>query len=125
MDELPHRDSEKPWRQREAKFEDDPFDRASVMHRWESGWRHVFEALETPTPADDMDRIAHTRNQGHTVVEAIQRQLTHYAYHVGQLVYLGKWLKGDDWENLSIPRGPSAACHREKMQYGPPHGLLH
>ncbi len=111
-------DGEKPWRAREAEFVDDQPDRAAVMQQWESGWQCVFDALEALTAAD-MNRIVYIRSQGHTVLEAIQRQLGHYAYHVGQLVYLGKWIKGDDWKSLSIPRGQSAAYNREKMQNGP------
>lgn len=114
-------DGEKPWRDREAEFEDDIADKDHLMHLWEEGWQCLFDAL-LPLQPEDLARIVHIRNQGHTVLEAIQRQLAHYAYHVGQLVYLGKQLKGREWESLSIPKGGSAAYNRQQMEKGPRRG---
>jgi len=114
-------DGEKPWRQRDAEFEDDIADKAQLMQLWEEGWQCLFEALE-PLRTDDLSRIVHIRNEGHTVLEAIQRQLAHYAYHVGQLVYLGKHLEGEAWASLSIPKGQSADYNRQKMKNGPRRG---
>ncbi len=68
-----------------------------------------------PLRSEDLERIIYIRHQGHTVTEAINRQLTHYAYHIGQIVFLGKLIKKDNWESLSIPKGKSTAYNQEKF----------
>lgn len=112
-------DGEKPWRAREAEFDNDQRTRAALLARWEAGWQCLFAALDALAPAD-LDRLIYIRNQGHTVLEAINRQLAHYPYHVGQLVFMGKLLAGEAWQSLSIPRGNSAAYNAEKFAR-PPH----
>lgn len=107
-------DGEKEWRQREAEFDADIKDRRELEEKWEAGWQCLFSALDSITE-EDFDTIIYIRNMGHTVVEAINRQLAHYAYHVGQMVYLGRMLKGSEWLSLSIPRGESAAYNAEKF----------
>jgi hypothetical protein len=107
-------DGEKAWREREAEFDADITDRAEMMTKWAAGWECVFTALE-PLSATDMERVVYIRNEGHTVCEAINRQLCHYAYHVGQIVYIGKQLRGADWTSLSIPRGASAQYNAERF----------
>ncbi|HEY6064924.1 MAG TPA: DUF1572 family protein [Thermoanaerobaculia bacterium] len=100
-------DGEKPDRNRDAEFEragDDS--RESLVARWEAGWRTLFAALE-PLGPGDLERKVTIRGEAHTVVQAINRQLTHYASHVGQIVFLAKHLAGDRWRTLSIPRGKS------------------
>lgn len=107
-------DGEKAWRQREAEFDADITDRKELEEKWEAGWQCLFTALDSVNE-DNFDTIIYIRNMGHTVVEAINRQLAHYAYHVGQMAYLGRMLKGAEWESLSIPRGETAAYNAEKF----------
>jgi uncharacterized Ntn-hydrolase superfamily protein len=102
-------DGEKPDRDRDSEFVVEPgTTRGAVMSWWEDGWRRVFEAIEALGP-DDLARTVPIRGEPHTVLQAINRQLTHYAQHVGQIVLLAKHLKGRDWQTLSIPRGQSRA----------------
>ena len=108
-------DGEKIWRQREAEFDNDLPDRTAILGAWNEGWDCLFQALAPLTDAD-MERIIYIRNQGHTVVEAINRQLCHYAYHVGQITFLGRYFAGDQWQSLSIPRGGSAAYNAKKFE---------
>jgi hypothetical protein len=77
------------------------------MKLWEEGWKCLFNTLDSLT-AEDMDRIVYIRNEGHTVNEAISRQIAHYAYHVGQIVYVSKLRVTDNWQSLSIPRNKTA-----------------
>ena len=98
-------DGEKPDRRRDQEFEIAAEDtREALLHRWEQGWRRVFETLESLAPAD-LERTVFIRSEPHSVLEAIQRQLTHNAYHAGQVVFLAKRLRAGEWKTLSIPRG--------------------
>lgn len=99
-------DGEKEWRQRDAEFENEWNQRDQVMTAWNEGWQCLFNALDSITE-EDLDRIIYIRNEGHTVLEAFNRQIAHYSYHVGQIVYIAKILKGDNWQSLSIPRNKS------------------
>ena len=99
-------DGEKPDRNRDTEFETMEDTRESLMEFWESGWRTVFDALGPLTP-EDLAKTVTVRGEPHTVVEAINRQLTHYSYHVGQIVFLAKHLKSSEWRTLSIPRNSS------------------
>lgn len=100
-------DGEKPGRRRDAEFEVAATDtRASLMARWEEGWDLVFAAL-SPLAPEDLGRTITVRGVPYTVLRAITRQLLHYSYHVGQIVFLGKHLCGARWKSLSIPRGKS------------------
>ena len=100
-------DGEKPDRDRDTEFETEPGDtRASVAARWEEGWRLLFSAIEGLAPSD-LSRTVAIRGEPHTVLQAIQRQLTHYAYHVGQVVFLARHFAGPRWRSLSIPKGRS------------------
>jgi Protein of unknown function (DUF1572) len=105
-------DGEKPDRQRDAEFIDDDASRAVVLERWERGWACMLGALEALTP-DDLLKTITIRGEPFSVIGAIQRQVTHVPYHVGQIVYLGKMFKGERWESLSIPRGQSEAFMQE------------
>lgn len=107
-------DGEKTWRKRDKEFMDANLDRTALLAQWEKGWACLFEATDALTGAD-MDRIAYIRNEGHTVMEALHRQLAHYAYHVGQIVFLAKTIKGPDWQSLSIPKGNSQQFNAEKF----------
>jgi hypothetical protein len=100
-------DGEKPDRDRDSEFETGAADtRASISARWEEGWRLLFSAIQGLSPADLSGTVA-IRGEPHTVLQAIQRQLTHYAYHVGQIVFLARHFAGPRWRSLSIPRGRS------------------
>lgn len=99
-------DGEKEWRHRDREFEGDINGQQDLMALWEEGWQCLFDALDTLTD-QDLEHTVYIRNQAHTVMEAINRQLAHYPYHIGQIVYIGKLLCGDSWESLSIPKGKS------------------
>lgn len=108
-------DGEKAWRNRDAEFDEGYKSKAEMMEAWEKGWNVVFAAID-PLKDEDLDRIIYIRNEGQTVVEALQRQLAHYASHIGQILYIGKAIKGDDWKSLSIPKGQSKGYNQEKFE---------
>ena len=99
-------DGEKPDRQRNEEFVAEQPGRKLLMARWEEGWQTLFDALDKLTPADLMKSVT-IRGKEHSVIEAIERQLWHYATHVGQILYIGKHLRGASWKSLSIPKTPS------------------
>lgn len=100
-------DGEKPDRKRDTEFElETREDRDAIMNLWDEGWAIMFAALEPLSPAD-MSRVVIIRHQPHTVVQAINRQLTHYAYHIGQIVFLSKHIAQDKFTSLTVPRGKS------------------
>ena len=105
-------DGEKEWRNRDSELEGTLKTREEVTKAWDEGWECVFSAVESVT---DLDQIVYIRNQGHTVYEALNRQLAHYAYHVGQIVFLGKFFKGEEWMSLSIPKNTSADYNAKKF----------
>jgi hypothetical protein len=96
-------DGEKPWRDRDSEFEDPPTSRAELMAQWENGWRTLFDTLEPLTDAD-LGRTITIRGEAHSVMQAINRQLSHYPYHCGQIVLLGRHFCGEKWQSLSVPR---------------------
>jgi hypothetical protein len=100
-------DGEKPDRDRDSEFVDPPADRAALIALWERGWAILFAALE-PLTDDDMTRVVTIRGERHSVMQAIHRQIGHYAYHVGQVVFLAKHFCGPGWRTLSVPRNQSA-----------------
>ncbi len=104
-------DGEKPDRNRDAEFEDGDLPHAELLARWDKGWACLFEALESVRALgeDGLARTVTIRGVPHTVVQAIDRQLAHYAMHGGQVVFLAKHLAAERWETLTIPRGGSAA----------------
>jgi hypothetical protein len=109
-------DGEKPDRFRDQEFVlDDTASRDDLMNWWEQGWGHVFNALE-PLQAEDVMRTVVIRAEPHTVVQAINRQLTHYATHVGQIVFLAKHLKSAKWKTLSVPRGQSEQFNQQHFE---------
>jgi len=108
-------DGEKPDRHRDQEFElSSAPSRADVMRWWEEGWARVFSAIEALTP-EDLMRMVTIRDEPHTVLQAINRQLTHYAYHAGQIVFLAKHLRSKEWKSLSIPRGKSEEFNRRAV----------
>ncbi len=115
-------DGEKPDRNRDREFEREPGDsRAALMARWEEGWRLALAAVGALAEGD-LGRTVTVRGESHTVMQAVQRQLTHYAYHVGQIVLLARHHAGPAWRSLSIPPGQSAAFEvaRDGRSYRPP-----
>jgi len=100
-------DGEKPDRNRDSEFEAAPATRAELIALWESGWKTLFEGL-APVTDSDLTRTILIRGEAHSVMQAINRNITHTAYHVGQIVYLAKHFAGSNWNALTIPRGKSA-----------------
>ena len=113
-------DGEKPDRNRDGEFEIIGDTRESLIEFWERGWKTLFEAVE-PLTVEDFSRTVTIRGEPHTVVEALNRQLTHYAYHIGQIVLLAKHFRGADWKTLSVPKNRSAEFNKflaEKQKEG-------
>lgn len=100
-------DGEKEFRDRDTEFEVIADTRDSLIENWETGWSILFGAIEPLTPGD-FSRTVTIRGEPHSIVEAINRQMTHYAYHVGQIVLLAKHFRSGDWKTLSVPRKQSA-----------------
>lgn len=105
-------DGEKPDRNRDGEFIDPPATRKELMAEWEDGWSRLFAALEPLTDAD-LGRTVTIRGEAHSVMQAINRQLAHYPYHVGQIVLLAKHFGSDHWQSLSVPRNQSDAFNRK------------
>ena len=96
-------DGEKPTRNRDSEFENDINDKELLMKRWEQGWNVFLDTLTAIKP-EDLQRTVYIRGEAHTVLEAVNRQMAHYSYHVGQIVYAAKMLKKEEWNTLSIPK---------------------
>jgi len=107
-------DGEKPDRDRDSEFVASALSRAEISALWEEGWDYVFEALEPLTEAE-LSRVVLIRGERHSVMQAINRQIAHYAYHVGQIVYLAKHFSHGQWRSLSVPRGKSADYNNRVM----------
>ena len=105
-------DGEKPSRNRDSEFEDPPRDRKELMRTWEEGWTCLLKALESLNDSDLTQRVL-IRGEAHSVMQAINRQLAHYAYHCGQIVFLAKHLQHAQWKSLSVPRGQSARFNQK------------
>jgi hypothetical protein len=109
-------DGEKPDRHRDWEFElSDKTTRTDLMNWWESGWNVVFAALDALTPADVM-RAIYIRQEPHTVVQALNRAMAHYATHLGQMVFLAKHFRSSEWKTLSVPRGKSEEFNRMSLE---------
>jgi hypothetical protein len=100
-------DGEKPNRHRDMEFEAPPKSRVELLAMWEEGWKCVFDAL-APLGEADLGRTVLIRGEPHSVMQAIQRQIAHYSYHIGQIVFVAKHCAGERWTSLSVPRGKSA-----------------
>ncbi len=107
-------DGEKSWRDRDDEFLDTFKSKKMLVSAWNKGWQCLFEAVE-PLDEKNLEQLIYIRNEGHTVTEAINRQLAHYAYHIGQIVYLGTIIKGENWKSLSIPKGDSKIYNSKKF----------
>jgi len=99
-------DGEKEWRKRDNEFEIHNYTKQQVIDLWNKGWECCFEAFELLTE-NDLLTIIYIRKEPLTVIDAINRQLAHYPYHIGQIVYIGRMIKKEEWKNLSIPKGQS------------------
>ncbi|MFC5195813.1 DUF1572 family protein [Bizionia hallyeonensis] len=107
-------DGEKIWRQRDQEFEASYTNKDELISAWERGWKCLFDAIE-PLKNNELNTIVYIRNEEHLVSEAIFRQLGHYAYHIGQIAHIGKMLKDNEWQSLSIPKGKSVAYNQVKF----------
>lgn len=107
-------DGEKEFRNRDAEFENDIASRQQLLDMWNEGWACLFNALDQ-LKTEDLEKIVYIRNQGHTVLEAINRQLAHYPYHIGQIVFIGKMQSNNNWKSLSIPKGNSQVFNEDKF----------
>ena len=105
-------DGEKEWRNRDTEFEIRAYSKAQVLDLWEKGWQCMFDALNA-LKEEDLLKTIYIRSEALSVVDAINRQLAHYPYHVGQIVYLGRWVKDNQWQSLSIPKGASDAFNQQ------------
>jgi len=111
-------DGEKPNRDRDGEFVIRSEDtRDTLMSAWEDGWATLFEAVSALTPEQMTEGTAVIRGEQHTATEALHRQMSHYGYHVGQIVFLAKHLAGEAWQSLSIPRGQSRAFNEKSLSY--------
>ncbi|HEY4322901.1 MAG TPA: DUF1572 domain-containing protein [Mucilaginibacter sp.] len=107
-------DGEKPTRNRDTEFENDIKSRKELLDKWNEGWDCLFNALGSIHP-EDWQKTIYIRSEPHTVVDAINRQLAHYPYHIGQIVFIGKMLTGSNWNSLSIPKGKSDTFNAAKF----------
>lgn len=110
-------DGEKEWRKRDLEFESVIDTRAEMLEKWEEGWSTLFLALNSVDDSN-FETEVYIRNQSHSIVDAVNRQMMHYAYHIGQIVYVGRMIKGDAWQSLSIPKGKSTDFNAEKFGKG-------
>lgn len=107
-------DGEKEWRERDAEFENTNHSKTELLHLWNEGWDCFFKAINA-LQADDLSKIIYIRNEGQTALDAINRQLAHYPYHIGQIVFYAKMLKQSNWNSLSIPKNKSNAYNADKF----------
>ncbi|MDB5157163.1 MAG: hypothetical protein JWR50_1870 [Mucilaginibacter sp.] len=110
-------DGEKTWRDRDQEFEAVITTRQELMDKWNAGWQCLFHALDTIGP-DDWNKDIYIRNERHSIIDAINRQLAHYPYHIGQIVFIGK-MAASGWKALTIPKGNSQAFNAEMFKNQP------
>ena len=107
-------DGEKEWRNRDAEFVESTTTRKALLQTWNAGWNCFFNAIND-LKQEDLDKIIYIRNEGQTALDAINRQLAHYPYHIGQIVFYAKMLKNDEWTSLSIPKNKSISYNADKF----------
>ena len=105
-------DGEKEWRKRDEEFEADIKTKEELLDKWNQGWECLFSALDSITEEDLNSKTIYIRNEGHSITEAINRQLAHYPYHIGQIVFIGK-MASSNWRALTIPKGNSKVYNNE------------
>ena len=106
-------DGEKEWRKRDAEFEDQNLSKEQLVNLWEEGWKCFFTALKSLSE-EDLIKTIYIRNEPLSVIDAINRQLAHYPYHVGQIIYAAKIIRNKEWHNLSVPKGQSVLSNELK-----------
>lgn len=107
-------DGEKPWRNRDEEFVNRFKNKEELVAYWNKGWECLFQTMDQ-LANEDLERIVYIRNEGHTIVEALNRQLAHYPYHIGQMVFIAKMLKNGQWQTLSIDRNKSVEYNQGKF----------
>ncbi|WP_313385431.1 DUF1572 family protein [Chishuiella sp.] len=107
-------DGEKEWRNRDNEFNDIITDKTALINRWNEGWNCLLSTLKS-LKESDLNKVIYIRNEAHTITEAINRQLAHYPYHIGQIVFIGKMLTNNSWQSLSIPKGSSKEYNDKKF----------
>ncbi|WP_108869345.1 DUF1572 family protein [Aquimarina aquimarini] len=107
-------DGEKEWRQRDTEFANDISSKEELINKWDEGWQCLFDALAS-IDKNNFDQPVYIRNIEHSVTEAINRQLAHYSYHIGQIVYIGKMATQGHWQSLSIPKGASQTFNKKRF----------
>lgn len=107
-------DGEKSWRNRDSEFINGFADKEELMAYWNNGWNCLMNALGQISESD-LETIVYIRNEGHTVVEALNRQLAHYPYHIGQIIFIAKMMKNEEWKTLSIARNKSSEYNERKF----------
>ena len=110
-------DGEKEWRNRDMEFESVIKTKNDLIEKWNDGWNCLFSALDSVTE-DNFETKVYIRNQEHSIIEAVNRQLAHYSYHIGQLVYVGRMVQGSEWKSLTIPKGKSSEFNNKKISKG-------
>ena len=108
-------DGEKEWRNRDTEFEEQQLNKDALLQKWEEGWNCYLTAVKNLT-ADDLLKTITIRSEELSVVDALNRQLAHYPYHVGQIVYIGRMIKDNQWQSLSIPKGHSQQFNDQMQQ---------
>ena len=109
-----HSDGEKDWRKRDEEFETIIKTKEELLLKWNEGWLCLLKALDS-IQEKDFNQLVYIRNEGHTLVEAINRQLSHYPYHVGQMIYIAKMMSENEWHSLSIPKNKSKDYNQKKF----------
>jgi hypothetical protein len=107
-------EGEKSWRNRDGEFLNVFATKEELMAYWHKGWNCLTDALEQLSESN-LETIVYIRNEGHTVVEALNRQLAHYPYHIGQIIFIAKMMKNEEWKTLSIARNKSSKYNEEKF----------
>lgn len=110
-------DGEKDWRNRDMEFEEQNLSKEQLIDLWEKGWACCLDSLGSLTE-EDLLKTIHIRNEGLIVVDAINRQLAHYPYHVGQIIYIARMIKKESWQSLSIPKGNSVQFNQQMRSKG-------
>ncbi|MDM1362561.1 DUF1572 family protein [Myroides marinus] len=109
-------DGDKPWRNRDDEFQDGIYDKHELITNWDKAWNVLFQTLDSIT-GENINTVVKIRNQDHTVAEALYRQLAHYPYHIGQIVFIGKMIRNTEWQSLSIPKNMSKEYNKEVYNY--------
>ena len=108
-------DGEKEWRKRDDEFEAHQFSKQQLLEKWNEGWKVLLDTIES-LAANDLSKTITIRRQPLNVVDAIKRQLAHYGYHIGQIVYIGRWIKQTEWQSLSVPKNKSEEFNQKMRQ---------